>query len=221
MNYQKIYDSLVKRGRSRAIQGYTESHHIVPRCLGGSDESDNLVDLTPEEHYLAHQLLVKMYPNCPPLANAAMMMTAQRPSNKVYGWLRRRVSKVMSDNQSGKGNSQYGTKWIYSIELKSNRKIPKEYPVPEGWHLGRKTNWKTIYKKCPTCDIEFVVTSKEKYCSDECREEARKSRIDYYGREEEFLKLYETHGSMNKALKAMGYPGAMSHWYKWAKSLVS
>jgi hypothetical protein len=30
--------------------------------MDGSDLVSNLVYLTPEEHYVAHQLLVKMYP---------------------------------------------------------------------------------------------------------------------------------------------------------------
>ena len=27
--------------------------------MGGTDDEENLVELTPEEHYVAHQLLVK------------------------------------------------------------------------------------------------------------------------------------------------------------------
>ena len=48
MNYENIYNSLVTRGKNRVLEGYKESHHIVPRCLGGNDDSSNLVDLTPE-----------------------------------------------------------------------------------------------------------------------------------------------------------------------------
>ena len=57
MNYSAIYDSLINRARLRALTSYKEGHHIVPKCMGGTDDKDNLVDLTPEEHYLAHQLL--------------------------------------------------------------------------------------------------------------------------------------------------------------------
>ena len=39
--------------------------------------------------------------------------------------------------QSGKENSQYGSMWIYNLELKENRKIPKG-DIPEGWLKGRK-----------------------------------------------------------------------------------
>ena len=63
MDYQKIYTTLVRKGQSRILEGYSEKHHIVPRCLGGTDEATNLVSLTPEEHYLCHLILVKIYPN--------------------------------------------------------------------------------------------------------------------------------------------------------------
>lgn len=41
---------------------YHEFHHIVPRCVGGTDMKSNIVALTPREHFLCHWLLTKMYP---------------------------------------------------------------------------------------------------------------------------------------------------------------
>lgn len=96
MNYKKHYDMLIEKSRNRQADGYTEKHHIVPKCLGGTNEKTNIAILTPEEHYLAHQLLVKIYPNSPPLVNAAVIMathhTNARANNKLFGWLRRRAS---------------------------------------------------------------------------------------------------------------------------------
>ena len=40
-----------------------ERHHIKPRCMGGTDDIFNLIDLTPREHYIAHKLLAEEYPN--------------------------------------------------------------------------------------------------------------------------------------------------------------
>lgn len=101
MNYKKHYDLLIERSRNRVLTGYIEKHHIIPRCLGGTDNKDNLAILTPEEHFLAHQLLVKIYPNSPPLINAAVIMTThhtkQRTNNKLFGWLRRRASEYRKD----------------------------------------------------------------------------------------------------------------------------
>ena len=75
MDYQKIYDSLIERARTRILDCYVEKHHIVPKCMGGSNRIGNLVELTPEEHYVAHQLLVKIYPNNHKLIYSAAMMT--------------------------------------------------------------------------------------------------------------------------------------------------
>jgi len=95
MDYQKHYYTLILRSKSRVLEGYVEKHHILPKCLGGTDELENIVQLTAEEHFLAHQLLVKMYPNEPGLAYAAQMMCVKNPNqkrnNKLYGWLKRQV----------------------------------------------------------------------------------------------------------------------------------
>ena len=70
MNYQKIYDNLVaKRQLQPALKqegtyGSVEWHHIIPRCIGGSNDKSNLVCFYPREHYIAHLLLWKMHPKC-------------------------------------------------------------------------------------------------------------------------------------------------------------
>lgn len=48
------------------------------------------------------------------------------------------IGKANAIHQSGDGNSQYGTRWIHSLELKLCKKIKKEDPLPEGWQEGRK-----------------------------------------------------------------------------------
>lgn len=64
MDYCKIYANLIKKGVDRKVlDGYSELHHIVPKCLGGLDDDSNLVSLTAREHYMAHLLLTKMYPD--------------------------------------------------------------------------------------------------------------------------------------------------------------
>lgn len=100
MNYSKIYNNLIARATDRVVDSYTERHHIVPRCLGGTDDLKNIVRLTPEEHYLVHQLLVKMHPGNPKLVYAAMLMTqssnGKRTNNKLFGWIKRRLAEARS-----------------------------------------------------------------------------------------------------------------------------
>lgn len=149
MNYNTIYNNLIQRAVSRSLDGYKERHHIIPRCLGGNDLKENLVDLTPEEHYIAHLLLVKIYPKNTSLIHAAVMMTVkgkdQVRNNKLYGWVRRKHSLAISKHQSGRGNSQFGKYWICNVSTgEVVRTTSKE--VPEGWIRG-----KTGFTTCEVC----------------------------------------------------------------------
>jgi len=40
--------------------GYTELHHILPKSLGGTNSTENLVHLSLRQHYIVHLLLPKM-----------------------------------------------------------------------------------------------------------------------------------------------------------------
>ena len=56
---------------------YLEKHHIVPRCLGGSDDPSNIVELTFEEHVEAHHILHLRYPHHKGLKAAFLFMSGQ------------------------------------------------------------------------------------------------------------------------------------------------
>jgi hypothetical protein len=105
VDYQKHYDNLINRAKHRPVFQYTEKHHIIPRCMGGTNHKENLIDLTPEEHFLAHQLLVKIYPNNQKLIYAATIMTrghnGKRNNNKFYGWIRKRFAETHSTAMKG------------------------------------------------------------------------------------------------------------------------
>jgi hypothetical protein len=106
VNYKKHYDALIERARHRVLEGYFEKHHVLPKCLGGGDDTNNIVKLTAEEHYVAHQLLVKLNPGNSSLIYAACVMTqspiGKRINNKLYGWLKRELSKLQSKKFLGK-----------------------------------------------------------------------------------------------------------------------
>ena len=76
MNYKKIYDLIIERSKIRIINEHTyyENHHILARCLGGSDDKENITKLTLREHFLAHKLLVEIYPDSKELKYAIWMM---------------------------------------------------------------------------------------------------------------------------------------------------
>ena len=180
MNYQNIYDNIIRRGQSRVLTEYKESHHIVPRCLGGTDEPSNLVDLTPEEHYTCHQLLVKIYPDNNKLLNAALFMTANgmgRRSNKVYGWLKRRYSEYMKGPNNptklngtwNKGITGYKNKVNFSdesLKLFSDR-MKEKNPCAgvKPWKHPRATIYtKSIWSNADTIYEVWLQNDKPSYC---------------------------------------------------------
>lgn len=59
MNYARIYEEFIQDRKTKFLpEGtYTEKHHIKPRCLGGGDESENIIRLTAEDHIFAHLIL--------------------------------------------------------------------------------------------------------------------------------------------------------------------
>ena len=40
---------------------YKEKHHILPRCIQGTDNINNIVLLTAKEHFVCHHILTKVY----------------------------------------------------------------------------------------------------------------------------------------------------------------
>jgi len=138
MNYQKHYDLLIERAKNRIIEGYQEKHHILPRCLGGKDDKNNLVGLTPEEHFFAHILLIKIYPNNDSLVRAINKMGRGhkgKRNRKLYGWLKRRYSQVQSKKMTGSGNPHYGKRWIN--DGRKSFRIGKKEKLPFGMFEGR------------------------------------------------------------------------------------
>ena len=64
LSYNEFIDNILQaRGRYILDNQYKERHHVIPKCLGGTNEKENLIDLLPEEHYTAHKLLAQENPN--------------------------------------------------------------------------------------------------------------------------------------------------------------
>lgn len=184
MDYQKIYNTIVRRGQDRVLEGYSEKHHIVPRCIGGTDDAFNLVSLTPEEHYLCHLLLVKIYPNNIKLVKAAMFMVSsnktQQRNNKAYGWLKRQYSDYMKGpNNPQKLNPRSGERhhtFNRTIEFnftEAGRKVLAEKMQGEKnpcakikpWNHPRATDYsKSVWKNADTIYRVWIENSKPSYC---------------------------------------------------------
>lgn len=110
MDYPTHYANLIDKARNRTMTGYVERHHVVPRCMGGTDAKSNIVELSAREHFVAHLLLVKIFPKEHKLTCAVTFLTSKGKirNNKMYDWIRKRHAETMSLLNSGSGNFMYG-----------------------------------------------------------------------------------------------------------------
>lgn len=60
--YTKTYYRLIDAARGKTYNDTicVETHHIIPRSLGGSDDAKNLITFSAREHFVVHLLLTKM-----------------------------------------------------------------------------------------------------------------------------------------------------------------
>ena len=62
MNWKRVHDQIIERAQNRTLEGYSELHHILPKCLGGNDDKNNLIKLTAREHFIIHKILNILHP---------------------------------------------------------------------------------------------------------------------------------------------------------------
>ena len=119
MTYDEFINNILNtRGRFNCGNEYHERHHIVPKCLNGTDTEDNLIDLFAREHFIAHKLLAEKYPDSYSIIQAYHLMTylknnvEQRyvPTPEEYEEARKKFSQMLKQKYRNKENHPcYGT----------------------------------------------------------------------------------------------------------------
>jgi len=134
MNYQAIYDRLIQKRRAQVPCGYSEKHHVIPKCLGGADGHENIVCLTGREHFIAHVLLAKIYGG--KLWMPVLRMKNRRGQDKyvnsrLYEKARIEWSIWSSQNQRGKAH------WAYGKPSPNKGKKRPEFSGSNHWAYGK------------------------------------------------------------------------------------
>ena len=216
MDYKKIYYKIIENAKheikeDRRNIGYFEKHHILPKSLGGSNDKNNLVKLTAREHFICHWLLVKMYDKGTD-EHYKMLCALWRMNNngsrsqkehyinsRAYEKLRtefaENVSKIMSINQLGQNNSQFGTKWYTNRNTGESKKF-KEKP-DDTWIDGRnifnkhelwsiETKKPLLWKNGKFCDTQleykketFILWGKYNLYKGSLRTFAKENNLSY------------------------------------------
>jgi hypothetical protein len=159
MNYLQLHDKFISSRKNRELcEGVQyENHHIVPRCLGGGNESSNLVSLTLREHIFVHRLLSKIYPHHSGLNYSVVLL-----SKGKYGDTRHHPRGMKGKTQSSH------CKTLVSDFMKKNNPNKNKPPwrlsnvVPEVWSQSQifyerwlKLDKPSYYKLCKSLDIEW------------------------------------------------------------------
>lgn len=134
MDYLKTYHALVNHARAEKRSGYLELHHIVPRCVFGEglfDENnlehvnsdENVVYLTAREHFIAHWLLRRAYPNNKKLGLAfwamAGMFSPDQQRNYIPSSRAIEEARIAATNAKKTPILQYDLDGNYVSEFKS------------------------------------------------------------------------------------------------------
>ena len=110
-----IQNILDTRGRHGCGDEYHEEHHIKPKCMNGTNDEDNLIDLFAREHFIAHKLLAEENPDNNKLTYAWWRMCNRQNYNKdffnitpeEYEEAKIALSNV-AKSRTGKDNPNYG-----------------------------------------------------------------------------------------------------------------
>lgn len=152
MDYLKVYNSLIEKGKNKTFDDneYFEVHHIQPKSIGGTDDSENLVKLSAREHFVAHWLLFRLYPTNKQIA-AAFHITAfgtncRNTRKKHQGYIpssraiaEARLAKVIHNR-----GSKHSSDTIKKMKDTWDKKIKDGYVGPT---TGRKTSDETKLKQ--------------------------------------------------------------------------
>lgn len=112
---------------------YTERHHIIPKSLGGTNDSENLIRLSAREHFLVHWLLTKMCLNRTheiKMRYALIRLMAASNSIETHVWSKwqyetaksNKIAALAEDRRNGK-DPRLGKK--HSEESKEKMRLAK------------------------------------------------------------------------------------------------
>lgn len=137
MDYQRIYNKLIykvrQENRSKGQGIYYEKHHIIPKCIGGSNEKHNLILLAAREHFIAHKILCRIYPHESKLKFALWKMICQENefqqryslSSREYENIRKEVSKAIGLASKERWQNPIYAKRVLESRVRSNIQNPQ------------------------------------------------------------------------------------------------
>ena len=116
ITYEEFINRILEtRGRHGCGDEYFETHHIIPKCLDGTNDEENLIDLFAREHFVAHKLLALENPENDKLIYTWHMMAHMKRDGRDYELTEEEYEEVkvafsqaLSGARMGENNPNWG-----------------------------------------------------------------------------------------------------------------
>lgn len=206
MNYKRHYDNLIStrleiksyRIKQKKQGVYFEGHHIIPKCKGGTGNSNrpknnpNIVLLTSREHFLAHWLLWRIYGDRQMALAFHKMMSSTNNIKRITssrGYEESREAfrltnignqyglgktKVISEEQKKKQSEKMKGRYIGELNPSKRPEVRKKISEKlKGVkktedHIRKMTERVEIKKECPHCKGFFDSRNASKWHFNNC-----------------------------------------------------
>lgn len=192
MDYQKIYDNLMKTRKDKVPfkNVYYERHHIIMKSMGGTYAPENLVYLTPREHFLAHWLLWRIHRSRQTalaffsMQKWARISETRNTSSRRYQEAREAIREKGVSEETKRRMSIAQRDRKFSDETKRKMAISAKLRI-------RVTKRKLESLVCANCGIDFQKFEdsrqlKERCCGKKCAQNYKIRKISI-ARNEKFL----------------------------------
>ena len=199
--YRIINNALQQQRNNDSGSIYYESHHIIPKCMGGTDDSFNRVLLTAKEHYICHRLLPKFtigkfkyklsYALWAMINRSNKFQKRTQVTARSYEYIRKEYITQQSKGRKGKTLVElYGNEKAQTILLNMKSRKSRGSPsIKEREEISKRIKnlsktkpWKRNFqikpldrKICPHCLREFDLGNYGRYHGDKCK--SRQSSI--------------------------------------------
>lgn len=162
--YTKLYYKIIDNAKNNIKEANdgNQTHHIIPKCMGGTNNPDNLVVLSYKQHRVVHRLLINMTEG-----------QDRIKMSYAYSWF----GKSAGNYKRGKDNNFAQPEMIELVRERMINNNPMKNPKQR--ERMSKTNWRN--NSCVIDGIEYVSQSAA----------ARALGISNYELRRDYLNLYQ------------------------------
>ena len=213
--YEEFINNILNtRGRFACGDEYHERHHIIPKCMDGSNKEENLIDLFAREHFIAHKLLALENPDNEKLVYAWTMMSWVKTNHQEryevtpeeYEEAKIALSNLVSNREySDETKEKMRIAKIGKFDGENNPMFGKHHTQKAKTLISEKKKGKSSYNKGKPMSEETKQKLKEQKTGMKYSEETNKKK-GHPGEKNPFFGKHHTEETKEKLRQARCIP---------------